>query len=117
MTKPVWDGARERIYMCEVGTRDGLQIEAAFVPTEDKIELVNALSEAGLAKIGRTERRVFASFNGRVSCHLKPACAVAINASTASVTKIARQPKNSPIRAPAIGPSAGTNASIELRRP
>jgi len=47
----VWNGARKRIYMQEVGTRDGLQVEAAFVPTEDKIALVDALSEAGMAKI------------------------------------------------------------------
>ena len=47
----VWYGARKRIYMQEVGTRDGLQVEAAFVPTEDKIALVDALSEAGMAKI------------------------------------------------------------------
>ena len=47
----VWQGAGRRIYMQEVGTRDGLQAEAAFVPTEDKIALVNTLSEAGLAKI------------------------------------------------------------------
>ncbi len=50
-TGTVWDGARKRIHMQEVGTRDGLQAEAAFVPTEDKISLVNALSEAGIAKI------------------------------------------------------------------
>ena len=47
----VWQGAGRRIHMQEVGTRDGLQAEAAFVPTEDKIALVNALSDAGLAKI------------------------------------------------------------------
>jgi hydroxymethylglutaryl-CoA lyase len=41
----------KRIYMQEVGTRDGLQAEEVFVPTEDKIALVNALSDAGLAKI------------------------------------------------------------------
>ena len=33
----VWNGAGRRIYMNEVGTRDGLQMEAAFVPTEDKM--------------------------------------------------------------------------------
>lgn len=42
---------KQRIYMQEVGTRDGLQAEEAFVPTEDKVALVNALSDAGLAKI------------------------------------------------------------------
>ena len=47
----LWNGARRRIHLQEVGTRDGLQAEAAFVPTEDKIALVNALSAAGLSKI------------------------------------------------------------------
>jgi hydroxymethylglutaryl-CoA lyase len=47
----VWDGAGRRVFMQEVGMRDGLQMEQAFVPTEDKIALVNALSQAGLAKI------------------------------------------------------------------
>jgi hydroxymethylglutaryl-CoA lyase len=37
--------------MQEVGTRDGLQMEQAFVPTAGKIALVDALSAAGLAKI------------------------------------------------------------------
>ncbi len=50
-THDVWHGAQQRIHMQEVGMRDGLQVEAAFVPTEDKIALVNELSEAGLAKI------------------------------------------------------------------
>ena len=47
----VWQGAGRRIHMQEVGTRDGLQMEQAFVSTEDKITLVNALSNAGLSKI------------------------------------------------------------------
>ena len=47
----VWDGARQRIHMQEVGTRDGLQVEERFVETEEKIALVNALSNAGLVKI------------------------------------------------------------------
>ncbi len=47
----VWDGARQRIHMQEVGPRDGLQVEERFVETADKIALVNALSDAGLAKI------------------------------------------------------------------
>ena len=51
MNSSIWNGAGKRIYMQEVGTRDGLQVEAVFVPTEDKVALVNALSEAGLAKI------------------------------------------------------------------
>src|SRR5262245_894627 len=47
----IWTGASRRIHMQEVGTRDGLQVEQAFVPTEEKIALVNALSQAGMAKI------------------------------------------------------------------
>ena len=50
MTQP-WDGHKRRIEMQEVGTRDGLQSEAQFVATEDKIALVNALSQCGLARI------------------------------------------------------------------
>lgn len=51
MSPQLWQGQGRRIYMQEVGTRDGLQAEAVFVPSEHKIELVNALSHAGLAKI------------------------------------------------------------------
>ncbi|WP_206996348.1 hydroxymethylglutaryl-CoA lyase [Trinickia mobilis] len=47
----VWNGERRRIHMQEVGTRDGLQAECAFVDTKDKIALVDALSESGVAKI------------------------------------------------------------------
>ncbi|MDR5740734.1 MULTISPECIES: hydroxymethylglutaryl-CoA lyase [unclassified Caballeronia] len=47
----LWNGAGRRIHMQEVGTRDGLQAETAFVPTRDKIALVDALSRSGLAKI------------------------------------------------------------------
>ncbi|HSP57593.1 MAG TPA: hydroxymethylglutaryl-CoA lyase [Halomonas sp.] len=38
----------------EVATRDGFQIEAAFVPTADKIRLIDALSTTGLARIEAT---------------------------------------------------------------
>ena len=51
MTASIWEGAGRRIFMNEVGMRDGLQMEQTFVPTEGKIALVNALSEAGLSKI------------------------------------------------------------------
>src|SRR5437867_7982891 len=40
-----------RVTICEVGTRDGFQIEPDFIPTEQKIEVVNRLSEAGLPRI------------------------------------------------------------------
>ena len=51
MNANVWDGARRRIHMQEVGPRDGLQVEPRFVETAEKIALVDALSQAGLAKI------------------------------------------------------------------
>ena len=47
----IWNGAGRRIFMQEVGTRDGLQVEEVFVPTKQKISLVNALSRTGVAKI------------------------------------------------------------------
>lgn len=44
----------ERIEINEVGPRDGLQIEKRFVPTEDKIRWIDALSQTGLARIEAT---------------------------------------------------------------
>jgi hydroxymethylglutaryl-CoA lyase len=41
----------ERVTICEVGPRDGFQIEPEFIPTEQKIEVVDLLAEAGLARI------------------------------------------------------------------
>ena len=40
-----------RIFFNEVVTRDGFQIELSFVPTDDKVKLINELSECGYAKI------------------------------------------------------------------
>lgn len=39
------------VTIVEVGPRDGLQNEANFVLTEQKIELINRLSETGLRRI------------------------------------------------------------------
>lgn len=41
----------KRLYIQDVATRDGFQIESSFVPTEDKIALIEQLSDTGLAKI------------------------------------------------------------------
>ena len=41
----------ERVLVGEVGPRDGLQIEEAFVPTVIKAELINGLIEAGVREI------------------------------------------------------------------
>jgi hydroxymethylglutaryl-CoA lyase len=40
-----------RVTICEVGTRDGFQIEPDFIPTEAKIEVVDRLSDAGVPRI------------------------------------------------------------------
>jgi hydroxymethylglutaryl-CoA lyase len=40
-----------RVTICEVGTRDGFQIEPDFIPTEQKIEVVNRLSACGVPRI------------------------------------------------------------------
>ncbi len=41
----------KRVYIQEVATRDGFQIESRFIPTADKIALIDQLSATGLAKI------------------------------------------------------------------
>ena len=43
-----------RIYINDVGVRDGFQIEKNFIPTETKIALIDQMSETGLAKIEAT---------------------------------------------------------------
>ncbi|WP_419736551.1 hydroxymethylglutaryl-CoA lyase [Pseudomonas sp. COR18] len=41
----------KRLYLQEVATRDGFQNEKTFIATEDKIALIDALSQCGYAKI------------------------------------------------------------------
>jgi hydroxymethylglutaryl-CoA lyase len=41
----------ERVTICEVGTRDGFQIEPDFIPTQQKVEVVDLLSAAGVPRI------------------------------------------------------------------
>ena len=41
----------KRIYFNDVVTRDGFQIEPIFIPTDEKVKLVNELSDCGFAKI------------------------------------------------------------------
>jgi hydroxymethylglutaryl-CoA lyase len=41
----------KRVTVCEVGTRDGFQIEPDFIPTQQKIEVVNLLSATGMPRI------------------------------------------------------------------
>ncbi len=44
----------DTITIFEVGARDGLQNEKAVIPTEQKVTLINKLSDCGLAKIEAT---------------------------------------------------------------
>jgi hydroxymethylglutaryl-CoA lyase len=41
----------KRVTICEVGTRDGFQIEPDFISTEKKIEVVDRLSATGMPRI------------------------------------------------------------------
>ena len=41
----------DRVTICEVGTRDGFQIEPEFIATDAKVEVVDLLSAAGLPRI------------------------------------------------------------------
>ncbi|MFZ1061362.1 MAG: hydroxymethylglutaryl-CoA lyase, partial [Candidatus Rokuibacteriota bacterium] len=40
-----------RVTICEVGTRDGFQIEPDFIPTDLKVEVVNRLAATGMPRI------------------------------------------------------------------
>ena len=44
----------ERVTICEVGPRDGLQNEARNVPTPDKIRLIETLADAGIQRMEAT---------------------------------------------------------------
>src|SRR5207247_2982165 len=41
----------DRVTICEVGPRDGFQIEPEFIPTEQKVEVVDLLAASGLERI------------------------------------------------------------------
>ena len=47
-------GLMDRVRVYEVGPRDGLQNESMFVPTEEKIKLIQVLLDAGLPKVEAT---------------------------------------------------------------
>ena len=74
-----WQGRGRRVYLQEVGTRDGLQAESAFVPTDDKVGLVDALSAAGLSKI-------------EVTAFVSPQAIPALRDAEAVLGRIRRQP-------------------------
>jgi hydroxymethylglutaryl-CoA lyase len=40
-----------RLFFNDVVARDGFQIEPNFIPTDDKVALIDALSQCGFAKI------------------------------------------------------------------
>ncbi len=46
--------SKQRIYINDVGVRDGFQIEKVFISTETKIAFIDQLSKTGLAKIEAT---------------------------------------------------------------
>jgi len=50
----MWQGEGRRVHVYEVAPRDGFQIEAAFIPTDRKIALIDQLSRTGLAGIEAT---------------------------------------------------------------
>ena len=45
---------RPRVAVTEVGTRDGFQSEAAFIPTADKAGVIDALIGAGVTHVEAT---------------------------------------------------------------
>jgi hydroxymethylglutaryl-CoA lyase len=68
-----------RAGICEVGTRDGFQIEPEFIPTEVKVEVVDRLSAAGLPRI-------------EVTSFVSPKAVPQLRDAEAVMAKIARKP-------------------------
>src|SRR5579863_5231595 len=54
VTLPVLPQLPRYVRIVEVGPRDGLQNEKALVPTEQKIQFINMLSQAGLPVVEAT---------------------------------------------------------------
>jgi hydroxymethylglutaryl-CoA lyase len=68
-----------RVGLCEVGTRDGFQIEPEFIPTELKVEVVNRLGAAGLPRI-------------EVTSFVSPKAVPQLRDAEAVMARIARRP-------------------------
>lgn len=95
-----WHGAGRRIHINEVGMRDGLQMEPVFVPTDEKIALVDALSRIGLAKI-------------EVTAFVSPSAIPALRDAEIVMREIARHPG---VTYTALVPNArGAERAIESR--
>src|SRR2546426_1814518 len=67
------------VTICEVGTRDGFQIEPEFIPTELKVEVVDRLSAAGVPRI-------------EVTSFVHPKVVPALRDAAEVMVKIARRP-------------------------
>ena len=50
-TSLIPSGAGRKLYINEVSSRDGFQMECGFIPTQEKIDYINQLSRLGFAKI------------------------------------------------------------------
>ena len=68
-----------RVTLCEVGTRDGFQIEPAWIPTETKVEVVDRLSATGVPRI-------------EVTSFVSPKAVPALKDAEAVMAAIARRP-------------------------
>jgi len=44
----------QKVTIVEVGPRDGFQMESQFIPTDEKVRIIDALSETGLTRIEAT---------------------------------------------------------------
>jgi len=51
LRNPMKNGNNTRLFINEVATRDGFQMESHFIPTDDKVALIDTLSGLGYAKI------------------------------------------------------------------
>ncbi len=94
------EGNGRRVYLNEVATRDGFQAEGAFIPTQEKIALVNALSRVGFAKI-------------EVTAFVSPRAIPALRDAEVVLREIERDPR---VRYTALVPNVrGAEGAIEAK--
>jgi hydroxymethylglutaryl-CoA lyase len=89
---------KRKIFIQDVAPRDGLQIEPRFIETDIKVELIDALSETGLAKI-------------EVSSFVSPKAVPKLSDAAEVFKRISRNPS---VRYVALAPNMrGARAAVE----
>src|SRR5690625_997102 len=99
------DGFPERVRVVEVGTRDGFQAEAEWIPTETKIEVLNSLIATGIPQFEAT-----AFVSPRAVPQLRDAAEVMAGADRSAGAKLTALVPN--VRGAEAAAAAGVDAMV-----